>query len=245
MEIKGLLFDKDGTLLEFHQMWLHVAQGAAADTLTAYAAENNHHLDDVALLAAIGVHGNDVDNHGLLASNPVEDTADAWYQLLQLSSDKAQFSRTVKQLFNKQVEDNPTLIQALPGIKAKLLNLKQQGFRLGIATADSKDATLYSLMLAELIDLFDFVGYSDGDIAPKPAPALLHAFCQHCDLVPQQVIMFGDTVSDMKFGRNAGASTIGVLTGTATEDELQPYADTVLYSVADFNSDLLMTITHC
>lgn len=54
--------------------------------------------------------------------------------------------------------------------------------------------------------------------------------------------MFGDTVSDMKFGRNAGASTIGVLTGTASEDELQPYADIVLYSVADFNTDLLMTI---
>jgi len=245
MEIKGLLFDKDGTLLEFHQMWLHVAQGAAADTLAVYATANNHDVDDVALLAAIGVHGNDVDNHGLLASNPVEDTADAWYQLLQLSSDKAQFSHTVKQMFNKQVEDNPALIQSLPGIKAKLLTLKEQGFKLGIATADSKDATLYSLIQAELHDLFDFVGYSDGDIAPKPAPALLNAFCGHCNLEPQQVIMFGDTVSDMKFGRNAGASTIGVLTGTATEDELQPYADIVLYSVADFNTDLLMTIAHC
>lgn len=242
MEIKGLLFDKDGTLLEFHQMWLHVAQGAAADTLVSYAAENLHNIDNIALLAAIGVHGEHVDNHGLLASNPVEDTAEAWYQLLQLSSDKTRFSHTVKQLFNKQVEDNPALIQALPGVKDKLIALKAQGFKLGIATADSKDATLYSLMQAELHDLFDFVGYSDGDIAPKPAPALLHAFCQIGDLEPEQVIMFGDTVSDMKFGRNAGACTIGVLTGTASEDELQPYADITLYSVADFNTELLMTI---
>ncbi|KXO07383.1 Haloacid dehalogenase-like hydrolase [Moritella sp. JT01] len=242
MEIKGLLFDKDGTLLEFHQMWLHVAQGAAADTLIAYVAENNHDVDDVALLAAIGVRGNHVDNHGLLASNPVEDTADAWYQLLQLSSDKAQFSHTVKQLFNKQVQDNPALIQSLPGIKAKLLTLKEQGFKLGIATADTKDSTVYSLVQAELYDLFDYVGYSDGDIAPKPAPALLNAFCNRCDLTPQQVTMFGDTVSDMEFGRNAGASTVGVLTGTATDDELQPYADIVLHSVADFDTSLLMTI---
>lgn len=247
MEIKGLLFDKDGTLLEFHQMWLQVAKGAAADTLNAYPAEsssydNNTNVDITALLAAIGVHGDYVDNHGLLASNPVEDTAEAWYQLLQLSSDKSLFSQTVKKLFNKQVEDNPALIQALPEVKDKLIDLKAQGFKLGIATADSKDATIYSLIQTQLHDLFDFVGYSDGDIAPKPAPALLHAFCQVCDLVPEQVIMFGDTVSDMKFGRKAGASTIGVLTGTATEDELKPYADIVLYSVADFNTDLLMTI---
>ncbi|GIC76271.1 HAD family hydrolase [Moritella sp. F3] len=247
MEIKGLLFDKDGTLLEFHQMWLQVAKGAAADTLNAYPTESscdNHqtNVDMTTLLAAIGVYGDYVDNHGLLASNPVEDTAEAWYQLLQLSSDKNIFCQTVKKLFNKQVEDNPALIQALPEVKDKLMELKAQGFKLGIATADSKDATLYSLMQTQLHDLFDFVGYSDGDIAPKPAPALLNAFCQVCDLAPQQVIMFGDTVSDMKFGRNAGASTIGVLTGTASEDELQPYADIVLYSVADFNTDLLMTI---
>lgn len=190
MEIKGLLFDKDGTLLEFHQMWLQVAKGAAADTLNAYPTESscdNHqtNVDMTTLLAAIGVHGDYVDNHGLLASNPVEDTAEAWYQLLQLSSDKNIFCQTVKKLFNKQVEDNPALIQALPEVKDKLMELKAQGFKLGIATADSKDATLYSLMQTQLHDLFDFVGYSDGDIAPKPAPALLNAFCQVCDLAPQ------------------------------------------------------------
>lgn len=243
MKNKGLLFDKDGTLLEFHQMWLQVAHGAAQSTLLAFKADNNNSLaDDKALLAAIGVVGEHVDNHGLLASNPVEDTASAWYQLMQLSIDEAAFSRDVKNIFNQQVEDNPSLIQALPGVKDKLIELKESGFKLGIATADTKNATLYSLVQSELHDLFDFVGYSDGDIEPKPAPALLNAFCEHCDLAPQHVTMFGDTVSDMRFGRDAGAATVGVLTGTATAEELHPYADHILNSVADFDTDLTRCI---
>ncbi|TEW55701.1 HAD family hydrolase [Psychromonas sp. RZ22] len=239
MKNKGLLFDKDGTLLEFHQMWLQVAHGAAQEILHTFEADNKNSLaDSKALLAAIGVYGDHVDNHGLLASNPVEDTASAWYQLMHLTIDEEKFSQHVKNVFNQQVEDNPSLIQALPGVKDKLIELKKRGFKLGVATADTKNATIYSLVQSQLHDLFDFVGYSDGDIEPKPAPALLTAFCEHCNLAPQHVIMFGDTVSDMHFGRNAGAATIGVLTGTATTEELKPHADHILNSVADFDTHL-------
>ncbi|MCZ8486467.1 HAD family hydrolase [Vibrio lentus] len=40
---------------------------------------------------------------------------------------------------------------------------------LGIATADTKDSTIYTLEQSGLSEMFDYVGYSDGDIEPKPA----------------------------------------------------------------------------
>ncbi|MDO6542231.1 HAD family hydrolase [Photobacterium sanguinicancri] len=240
MDIKGLLFDKDGTLLEFHQMWLKVSQGVVTALSHRYCTEMQRHLlTEDHLLEAIGIHGEYVDNHGLLAANPVEDTAEAWFKMLTPSCELAVFTAQVKALFNQQVEDNPSLIQPLPGVKDTLIKLKQKGFRLGIATADTKDSTIYSLEKAGLIDLFDYLGYSDGDIAPKPAPALLQGFCERCDLTPAQVVMFGDTVSDMAFGLNAGAGKVGVLTGTATQDELAPHADCILASVADFEPECL------
>lgn len=240
MEIKGLLFDKDGTLLEFHQMWLRVAQGAARDIKSYFG--NDKTITDVSekeLLLAIGVDGDYVDNHGLLASNPVEDTAEAWFGMMTPSCSLGEFTVLVKQMFNQQVEDNPSLIQPLPGVKKTLVELKHKGFKLGVATADTKDSTLFSLEQAGLKELFDFIGYSDGDIDPKPAPALLNAFCDACDLMAHEVVMFGDTVSDMEFGSNAGARKVGVLTGTATETELTPYADLVLDSVSDFVPECL------
>ncbi|MCZ8498837.1 HAD-IA family hydrolase [Vibrio lentus] len=83
----------------------------------------------------------------------------------------------------------------------------------------------------------DYVGYSDGDIEPKPAPALLNTFCEQCGIEPHEV--FGDTVSDMEFGRNAGTSNVGVLTGTAQHCELEPVADLVIASVAHFELNQL------
>lgn len=242
MEIKGLLFDKDGTLLEFHRMWLKVAQGAARDILQQYRDKNSAHfkVSERQLLEAIGIWGERVDNHGLLASNPVEDTAEVWHRLLRLEGGLLDFTRGVKAHFNRQVEENPLLIQPLPGIKDKLTGWKQQGFRLGVATADTRESTLYSLRQAGLLELFDYVGYSDGDISPKPDPALLHGFSRHCGLKAHHIVMFGDTVSDMEFGHNAGARKVGVLTGTATAEELQPHADLVLASVVDFEPGILM-----
>lgn len=237
MEIKGVLFDKDGTLLEFHQMWLKVSQGVVGVLLERYP--NQSVISTECLLSAIGVSGERVDNSGLLASNPVKDIALAWFEILIPDCSPTRFIDEVKTLFNQQVEKNSALIQALPGIEAVLIALKQNGFKLGIATADTKAATLYSLEQANLLGLFDFIGYSDGDIAPKPAPALMEAFCRQCGLTAGQVVMLGDTVSDMKFGRNAGAISVGVLTGTATRAELAPHARLVLASVADFNPGLL------
>lgn len=239
MKIKGVLFDKDGTLLEFHQMWLKVSQGVVEALLARYPAQGAVTAEE--LLEAIGVYGERVDNYGLLASNPVEDTAKKWFEMLSPQCDFAAFNHAVKGLFNQQVEQMPELIQTLPGIENTLINLKQNGFKLGIATADTKDATLYSLEQAGIIELFDFIGYSDGDIDPKPAPALMEAFCQCCELQANEVVMLGDTVSDMKFGINSGARSVGVLTGTASQEELSPHAELVLGSVAEFTPSLLKT----
>ncbi len=237
MDVKGVLFDKDGTLLEFHHLWLKVSQAVVEALLLQYPQPAVDSADR--LLAAIGVYGDRVDNRGLLASSPLEDIAATWFGMLTPGCSEPSFTARVKSLFNQQVAGHPELIKALPGIKTVLIKLKQQGLKLGIATADSKAATLYSLEQAGLIELFDFIGYSDGDIAPKPDPALMEAFCRSCGLTARQVVVFGDTVSDMKFGQNAGATAVGVLTGTATEAELAPYAWRVLPSVADLTPGLL------
>ncbi|MDK9761176.1 HAD family hydrolase [Vibrio sp. D420a] len=236
MKFKALLFDKDGTLLEFHKMWLNVSRGAS-EQVKAFSDnhQGNQTVTVTELLLAIGVEGDVVDNYGLLASNPVEDTAIAWFKMLEPSVSLTEFTQITKAAFNNQVEENPEWVEALPGVTEKLTSLKQQGMYLGVATADTKDSTVYTLEQSGLSELFDYVGYSDGDIEPKPAPALLNAFCEQCGIEPHEVIMFGDTVSDMEFGRNAGAKNVGVLTGTANHAELEPMADLVIHSVANFD----------
>ncbi|MCZ8498836.1 hypothetical protein O9929_15570 [Vibrio lentus] len=47
-----------------------------------------------------------VDNYGLLASNPVEDTATAWFNMLEPNVSLAEFTNVTKAAFNDEVEDN-------------------------------------------------------------------------------------------------------------------------------------------
>ena len=47
-----------------------------------------------------------------------------------------------------------------------------------------------------------------------------------------QVAMVGDSTHDLHAGRAAGMTTIGVLTGPATEETLAPFADAVLPDIS-------------
>ncbi|MCW1891586.1 hypothetical protein OK016_29955 [Vibrio chagasii] len=99
--------------------------------------QGNQTVTAAELLLAIGVEGDVVDNYGLLASNPVEDTATAWFNMLQPNVSLAEFTKVTKAAFNDEVE--PCWIEVLPGVIEKLGLFKQQGMILGIATADTKD----------------------------------------------------------------------------------------------------------
>lgn len=50
--------------------------------------------------------------------------------------------------------------------------------------------------------------------------------------------MVGDTPNDLRFARNAGARTVGVLTGVSSERALAPYADLVLVNIGELKKVL-------
>ena len=45
--------------------------------------------------------------------------------------------------------------------------------------------------------------------------------------------MVGDSTHDLSAGRAAGMRTVGVLTGVAQAEVLEPFADVILPSIAD------------
>lgn len=65
MKIKGILFDKDGTLIDFFSLWLGAAERAIPKFL-----ENNNINDEKmvnVVLESIGVKNSKVDPRGALA----------------------------------------------------------------------------------------------------------------------------------------------------------------------------------
>ena len=220
--IKGIIFDKDGTLFDFNATW-------GAWTRVMIAGESG---GDPALNHALAqTLGYDLERGVFFpGSIVIAETSDvvARAMLIHLPHDTetaliARMSGAAKLV--PQVQAAP-LSSLLPALKA-------MGVILGVATNDSEEPARAHLTRAQVLDLFDFVAGCDSGFGGKPAAGQLNAFCAATGLTPAECIMVGDSTHDLQAGRTAGMRTVGVLTGPALAPELAPLADVVLRSIAD------------
>jgi phosphoglycolate phosphatase len=229
MAYKGIIFDKDGTLLDFSPSWLPVYRYAALE-LT-----NN----DVQLAQQLlNCHGYDQATDrfiggSLLAAGTNHDIAKAWAEHFPEVNDETKLeslSVRLNQIFQQQGALNSTPVR---GLKATLRTLSRAGLKLGIATSDSYQGIHNTLESFDVISEFEFLcGYDSGH-GVKPEPGMVFAFCEAMSLVPAEVIVVGDNRHDMEMGKNAQAGLcVGVLTGASTRDELEQLADIVFEDIA-------------
>lgn len=223
MKYKAIVFDKDGTLIDFHKTWLPVYRSAA---LTF--ADNNTELADELL----GEHGYDHATRrflggSLLAAGNNRDIAEAWSGQLSAPVN----SQHLNQLFQTMIVES---VAPVPGLTQTISRLRQYGLKLGVATSDSFSGIHNSLKSFDILGSFDFLCGYDSGYGCKPEAGMVLAFCKAVSVAPEQTIVVGDNRHDIEMGRNAGAGLcIGVLTGTSTRDELTDIADHVFEDIGD------------
>jgi phosphoglycolate phosphatase len=222
MKYRGILFDKDGTLLDFNRTWLPIYRHAARE----FAA------GDAALAEALLVeHGFDparqrFQGGSLLAAGNNRQIADAWALQLRRPGQVEAISLRLHEIFHEQ-----GAIQATPvaRLASTLRRLKTSGFSLGVATADSHQGIINTLQAFDVLPEFDFLAGYDSGHGVKPEAGMVQAFCKHTRLSSSEVVMVGDNRHDIEMGRNANAGLcVGVLTGTSERADLEAIADVVL-----------------
>ncbi|MFK0687113.1 HAD family hydrolase [Mesorhizobium sp. IMUNJ 23033] len=225
-DIKGILFDKDGTLVDFNATWLGIADFMAMD-----AAEGDRWKADRLLAAA----GFDFVNKrfkpdSIFASGSNMDVVELWFPRL---SDEDQMLAVAR--FNEitSVQGSAMAVE-LPGIVDSLRALHKRSYRLGVATNDSTSGAEKTLVTLGVAQLFDAAYGYDSVARPKPAPDTILAFCDLTGLRPAEIAMVGDNRHDLEMARAGGCGlAVGVLSGTGTRESLSSIADVVLDSVAD------------
>ena len=217
---EAILFDKDGTLLDYWASWSPINRAAAA-----LAARGDAALA-ARLLAVGGVDatGRAADPRSVLAAGSAHDIALAWVAA-GAAFEVDGLTRALDDLFCASVG----AVVPVGDLRAILGRLRRRGLRLGIASSDGEAAIRATVERFGLTDLVDFVAGWDSGHGPKPEPGMVLAFARTVGVAPAAVAMVGDTLHDLEMGRAAGCGlTIGVLTGTGTRDVLAEVADLVV-----------------
>ncbi|MBB4953858.1 phosphoglycolate phosphatase [Agrobacterium vitis] len=226
--IMGILFDKDGTLLDYDASWEPVNR-----QLALMAAKGDQTLAN-ALLRACGMDPDSgvVVADSLLAAGNSRQIAQglidagAAFDVDALTAElDAIFAAAAD--FSVPVTDLAALFHAL----------KQKGLKLGIASSDNERSIRAIVQRFGLEAHVDFIAGYDSGHGCKPEPGMVLGFCAATGLSATQVAVVGDNNHDLHMGRNAGAGlTIAVLTGTGSRQTLSANSDFCLNNITELET---------
>ncbi len=140
----------------------------------------------------------------------------------QGKSDKdfAEMKKAVLALLEKYEMKSASSSSLIPGINGTLRALKAQKLKLALFTVNSEKSTNHILDTLNLRQFFDAVVTRDSVILVKPNPVHLQTVLDALKAEPEETVVVGDSVWDMKSARELKVLAVGVLSGVSSATEL-------------------------
>ncbi|MEH7480971.1 HAD family hydrolase [Neobacillus drentensis] len=228
MEIKGILFDKDGTLLKFNELWIPIANEVIEELLESIGYKENEALKEK-LCDSIGLRNGKIDEKGYLASGTSLDIATAFKRVLP--KDMPHLHHWLSERLLHKTRENIENVKPVSNLNLLFSTLNDKDIIVGIATSDDYEITKLCLQQLGIDNAVQFIGTADL-YKKKPDSEVVEEFCKKFRLKREEVIIVGDTVIDMQLAKNSNARYgIGVMSGIGSYKELSQLAHFVIPSV--------------
>ncbi len=240
--IKGILFDKDGTLIDF-SLW----RNAGIKTIKLIMDEYNLKDDKLfkELQKSVGITEYGVDPFGALAYKSHKDLAQQMHFVLNKyrNIDINKFETSMVDILRNEVMRDDVEFKEMTDIKALYKYFSSNNIKMGLATADCKESAMHMINKLNLYNSFDFIGAYDGVMKRKPNIDMCMRFCSLYNLKPNEVAVVGDSYNDMLFANYSGAIGVGVLSGVSSKINLKDIANVIIPSVDSlFDEEVLNSL---
>ncbi|RIN79890.1 HAD family hydrolase [Staphylococcus simulans] len=232
MTIKWILFDKDGTLIDFDMSWMKIGIQMVDQFVERYISDE----DQAHAYQTLGVdkEKNQIEPGTPMACGSLDEIIQNFNALA--GEDVGEWTRKTSQyLIDHRVPE----IKWIEGMVEALETLKANGYRIGIITSDTKKGTDQFIESTDTEAFFDLVISTESNAAEKPDPAVLKPlFAQEKGLKAEEIAIVGDTPNDIQTAVNAGLGlSVAVLTGVGQAHEFK-HADYVVEKAPEIVSIL-------
>ena len=226
-----VVFDKDGTLIDFEAMWGSWAEDLAerleATLGRPIKAELHREIgyDSIARRTMAG---------SPLAATPMDQLRAMTTDLVARSTGHSADAAVAVVAAAWLTPDPVALAVPLADLTELFGSLRRAGRRVAIVTSDDRAPTEATVASLGLTGLVDALVCADDGLRSKPAPdTLLHA-CRSLGVDPLRTAMVGDSTADMHMATTAGVRVrVAVLSGIGRRAELEPISDILIGSIRE------------
>lgn len=232
--IELVVFDKDGTLIDFHAMW------------GGWAVELGRRLDGATRRPVAGdvfaTIGFDPSSGRVRSGTPLAIGTMAGIREIVAAVIRRwcpNVGAARRAVDSAWFEPDP-VATARPTADLPMLfrSLRDSGRTIAVATTDDRGPTEATLRTLGVREYVSALACGDDGVGIKPDPRMLLAVCEAVRVAPARTAVVGDSLADLVMARSAGAGlVVGVLSGVDDAQLLGPAADLLLASVADLQTD--------
>jgi HAD superfamily hydrolase (TIGR01509 family) len=197
-----LIFDMDGVLVNNHvwhfKAW---AEFGRRHGINITEAEFAKHFGSTNELVLTSLFGNGITNQ----------------EIISMGNEKEAIYREIYKPF----------IKAVDGLPAFLQSASDKGLRIALATSAPSDNVKFTLEAIGLEQYFNVITDSSMISRGKPDPQVYQLTAEKLGVLPNECIVFEDSVPGIQSALNAGMQVIGVAT-TNDSNELLKYVTKII-----------------
>ena len=218
MRIRGIIFDKDGTLFDIQRSWSEWANVF----VTKFSKKHDLEITKLADAIHFDLASSKFLKESIFVHGSVDEVVDAIFQL---------FPQIPKNAIHHGLFENSSDAKQVPLTDLHKLFSSLNAITFGLVTNDSEHNAVNHLKQHNLTQYFDMIIGYDSGYGSKPEPGQLEAFLRKTNLLSQEVLMIGDSTYDLVAANKISMPCLGVLSGTADKKDLRPYTPFIIDSI--------------